>query len=222
MGHFCYGVHRLLDIDTTYITLLRDPVRRLISLYYYSHSTPTAHYHKVARNMTLEEFLFRCQLLELDNGMTRLIAGDKDSLFINQTPFGQCDEALLEQAKANLDRDFSFVGIQEEFDKSVLLLAQVLGWKSCCYLTLNAGNRPATRGYRISDSVRSELAERNRLDCRLYAYCRDRFADAFSSRFPDPDRALEVFRNRNQRYQRWALPAFNCRQMLTRTIKKIW
>ena len=222
MGHFCYGVHRLLDFDTTYITLLRDPVKRLVSLYHYSHTTPTAHYYKVARTMTPEEFLLKCRMLELDNGMTRLIAGDEDDLFINRTPYGECDQRLLEKAKANLERDFSFVGIQEEFDPSVLLLGQRLGWKSSCYLTLNVRKTPPSQESDELKAIKLELARKNHLDLELYDYCRKRFRSEFEQAFPDPEKALAEFRKKNRQYQQVARPLFAARQLLTRTVKKIW
>ncbi len=34
-GHHSFGLHKYLDINTKYITLLRNPIDRIISIYYY-------------------------------------------------------------------------------------------------------------------------------------------------------------------------------------------
>jgi hypothetical protein len=102
IGHVCFGVHRFLPEPYTYATFLREPVSRIISLYTYSRSNPTAYYHKQAVNKTLEEFALKTPLLELDNGQVRFLAGDPQDLFINRTPVGQCTSELLETVLINL------------------------------------------------------------------------------------------------------------------------
>lgn len=220
VGHFCYGVHRLLDFPTTYITLLRDPVKRLISLYHYSSTNPQAHYYKVARHMSMEEFCLECRLLELDNGMTRFLAGDDEDLFINRTPYGECDGDMLRKAKANIERDFAFVGIQESFDESVLLLARVLGWDNPYYLTLNVRkNRDKVDA--PGEAFLDRLREHNAMDIDLFAYCRDRFDREFTAAFPDGDEAVSRFRRENARYQRRVLPVQKLRMRLGRLLRSM-
>lgn len=82
-----------------YITLLRDPVARCISQYQQR--------VKKHGNISFEEFLTRPWLPNLQ---TRFIAGSED----------------LEKAKAILQRDFLVVGVLEQFDEFMALLAAKL------------------------------------------------------------------------------------------------
>lgn len=220
MGHYCFGIHRLLNFETTYITFLREPAARLISLYNYSANTPGAHYYKVARGMTCEEFLFQSKLLEMDNGMTRFIAGDDEDLFINRTHYGKCDRNLLDKALANIDKHFSFVGIQEEFDRSILLLSKVFNWRSPYYVSLNTGKRTAAATSSEIEVLKRRIREHNLLDMELYEICKSRLLKSCQLSFGDGDAALDLFRRKNQQYQRWALPLCRARSCIAGVTKK--
>jgi hypothetical protein len=170
-GHVGFGVHRLLPQPFHYVTLLREPVSRIVSLYYFARSNPTAFYHRVAKDVTLEEFSSRIQMPELDNGQTRFIAGDPTDLFINRTPFGQCDQALLEKAKYNIEHHFSVVGLTEQFDHSMILLSEVMNWKDCHYLRLNSAPKKPP----IPESLVDKIAAQNWLDVELYQFAQQHF-----------------------------------------------
>ena len=219
MGHFCYGIHRHIPFCSQYITFFRDPIKRLISLYYYSHSTPEAHYYQIAKDKSIEEFLMETKLLELDNGMTRLIAGDSDSLFINQTPFGKCDKQLLQSAKQNLDT-FSFVGIQEEFNRSVMLLSRVLEWSNPYYVTLNVRKRKSNDGNTIYENLLKELRNRNWLDIELYEYAKLRFETDYENEFLEAGDALKNFKRVNKYYQALNRPILKMRLSTSRFLNR--
>ncbi|WP_255348285.1 sulfotransferase family 2 domain-containing protein [Halothece sp. PCC 7418] len=169
MGHFCYGIHKFLPYPYTYITFLREPISRLLSLYRYSKLNSSAYYHGLARNASPKEFFFESNLMELDNGMLRFILGnppDYGDLFINRTPVGKCNEDMLKQAKQNIENEFSFVGIVEKFDESVLLLKKQLNWKNPYYLRRNTykntnQNQPLTSSsWDFSDLMIEKLKEK--------------------------------------------------------------
>lgn len=98
-GHFGYGIHEIMPKPYVYFTLLRRPVSRLVSLYYHSRRYPTAYYHGHACDASLETFLLDTDLMELDNGMTRFLAGDPEDRFMNRTPLGECDASLLNKGQ---------------------------------------------------------------------------------------------------------------------------
>lgn len=220
MGHFCFGIHAEIGREFTYMTMLREPAARLISLYHYSHEKPEAHYYGVAKNRTLEEFLFNCELPELDNGITRLLVGRDVSHFINRTPFGKMEESHLEEAKGNLEKYFSFVGIQEKFDESILLLAHLMGWKTPYYVTLNVG-RKDTAKRRRDEELLGRVRARNPLDCELYEWCRKRFEEAWQGEFVEPEAMLASYQRRNARYQRLAGPVAVARIQMAKTGKRL-
>ena len=70
-GHIPFGIHQFLSRPATYITLLRDPVDRILSYYYYVLRSPdNEHYHAVtSQNLSLREYL-ESGLIG-DNGQTQ-------------------------------------------------------------------------------------------------------------------------------------------------------
>ncbi|MBE9060264.1 sulfotransferase family 2 domain-containing protein [cf. Phormidesmis sp. LEGE 11477] len=205
VGHCCFGIQRYLPQPFTYITMLREPVSRVISLYYYSIDNPTAYYHRHAVNKSLEEFALNTQLMELDNGQVRFIAGDEKSLFINRTPIGECNTDLLETAKENIDQHFSFVGLTEQFDQSMLLLYRMMGWSQSSYLRRNSA-KEASRPT-VSKRTRQLIAEKNNLDVELYKHVHNRFHQLLSRYGLDDEKLLKRFQIKNQMYRAlWGIP----------------
>lgn len=198
IAHCCFGAHRHLPQPFTYMTMLRQPVARIISLYFYSKENPTAYYHRHALDKSLEEFALETQLMELDNGQVRFLAGDDDDLFINRTPIGACTDTLLETAKSNLDQHFSFVGLTEKFDQSMLLLAKLIGRNQCLYLRRNIANRSERPV--ISNEVQQLISERNALDIKLYQYAQKRLEQDLSRYVLDDKTLLQKFKSKNKRY----------------------
>jgi hypothetical protein len=204
-GHFCYGVHRLFNRPYRYITVLRDPIERLVSLYDYSCSREDAYYHRAAKGKSLEEFLFESPLKELDNGQVRFLAGGAGSWFINQTAPGDCDAALLERAKENIERDFLLAAPLAQFDAFALLLGRRLNWRNSLYLRMNEGKSAGKSS--LDPMLRSELERRQAWDRQLYAWVQQRLQDEIAQEGPPFERELSEFQAANARFQhRWAGP----------------
>lgn len=198
MGHFGYGVHNLVPRPFSYVTFLREPVRRLVSLYHFSKLDSRAFYHKYARERSIGDFLLDCPLHELDNGMTRQIAGDNKNLFMNRVPYGSCDQELLDKAIANIERDFLFVGIQERFMESVYLLSETLRFSRPYFLTFNRGQGPQANE---DKDLAQRLREKNALDLALYETYRERFDQKFNRFILDHPGGFETFVHKNQKHQ---------------------
>ena len=64
-------------------------------------------------------------------GQLGAISGDLD------TPFGACTSDMLERAKRHIEERFSFVGITERFDESLVLLRRTFAWKPPYYVAAN-------------------------------------------------------------------------------------
>jgi hypothetical protein len=101
-GHFFFGLHEQLPDTCRYITVLRDPVRRLISHYFH---------HLRRGGISPDSVSFDLQGAppseEFDNLMVRLISGE-------HLEVGKVTSRTLHHAVRNLDRFFDFVGIQED------------------------------------------------------------------------------------------------------------
>ena len=81
-GHFGMGVHELLGVDScTYISILRDPIDRVISHYYFLEQIENLFenlapsYDSSLENMTLEKFVYQTNNILVDNLQTRFISG---------------------------------------------------------------------------------------------------------------------------------------------------
>ena len=197
MGHMYFGLHRYLSRPTRYITMLRHPMRRLISHYAYVRRMPEHVLHGAVSDgrMTFEQYVASGMSLELNDGQVRLLCGRDDAETI---PYGHVSADMLTDAKMNL-RSFAAVGVTEHFDESALLFQRLLGWPRVEYL---AQNRSARNGLSlvITDSTRAIVEQYNRLDLELYDYARGIFTAAAATHRID-SRAVRLFRLRNVRYR---------------------
>jgi len=178
-GHFSFGWHKYFSEPVRYISFLRDPVSRVMSDYFYNKEFAKGHNHSYASKMTLKEYLNCDQILDMDNGQTRYIAGDLT------TPYGHCSQEMLSIAKRNIDSMFLFVGLTEKFDESLVLINKYLGWNKIYYT-----NKNVTKGK--MDALHPEevhaIHERNKFDTELYQYV--------SNQFEERTKAIAFFRLR--------------------------
>lgn len=169
-SHVCYGIHECLPSPYKYLAFVRDPVERIVSLYKYSLQNKDSFYHQVAVGKTFEEFALSSKLHELDNGQARVLAGgDSPNFFINRTPYGQCDEKLLQIALSNIERDFLMVGITEMYDESIVVMSKLYGWKLEVFPSLNSS---AAMKVEIPEAVRAEVRKLNWIDSELVEICK--------------------------------------------------
>ncbi len=162
-GHLFYGIHEFLPQGATYITMLREPVARLLSSYYFALRRPLNPLHrKLKRERLGVEDCIRL-FPDRNNTQCRFIAGVKN------TAIG--DERLLDMAKENLTKSFSVVGISERFDESLILISQTFGWTISTYQ-----NHKVAKTRPIADRQLVDLvSEYNRLDVELYEFGKNLF-----------------------------------------------
>lgn len=188
-GHFSYGIHTLLQRPVRYFTLLRDPVERIISLYYYGLEGRSKWIHERIRqdNMTLADFAAG-DFPQTNNHQTRLISGDPEG-----------GPESLSRAMENLECHFDVVGVSERFDETLLLLRKLLGWKNVHYYRRNVTrNRPDRSA--VDNSVIRNIEQRNELDLQLYAFARSLLEGALV-REGITDQMLRQFRRTNRFYE---------------------
>lgn len=157
-GHLFYGIHEFLPQGATYITMLRDPVARALSAYYFVLRRPLNPLHrKLKRERLRVEDCLRL-FPDRNNLQCKFIAGVAGTTF--------SDERLLDIAKENLTKSFSVVGISERFEESLTLISKRFGWEVPFYENKKvATSRPAVEP-RLADLIR----ENNRLDVELYEF----------------------------------------------------
>jgi hypothetical protein len=157
-GHMLFGLHEILPQPATYITVLREPVDRVISAFYFMRNYKLHPlYWKMRRgNWSLEDFVRRSLR---ENVQCKVLAGAE-----YEKP---CTQEICERAKENLLRYFSVVGLSERFEESLALMKLRFGWKLERYSSFNV-TRSRPRKAEIPQSTLDLIAERNSLDLSLY------------------------------------------------------
>lgn len=122
-GHMYYGVHEFLPRPCVYMTVLRDPVERVLSYYSHVREREEHHLHEAMRGLSLSECIRRGMTVELDNYMTRALT----SLRNVGVPFGGVTAEMLSEAKSHLEG--MYVGLTERMEESVAYFRSVLGWR---------------------------------------------------------------------------------------------
>jgi hypothetical protein len=171
-GHMPFGLHEYLSGPVDYITILRDPVDRVLSTYCFILTRPMHPlYEEVASmNMSLREFVNSERFPQVSNQQTRVISGGLRDNFSAQA---------LEAAKSNLSTHFSAVGFTERFDESLVLFKRLLGWRNIYYYKRNV-TRDRPRRCEIPNSTIRLIEKNNILDMELYEFATQRFNEALS------------------------------------------
>lgn len=124
-GHQFLGVHQALRVPCTYFTLLRDPIERVLSEYFYAFTYP---HHRLREEITSG----RLSPLEF-------LAGPRHAQPTAQAAqlAGRTTRPAAEAAIANIGHAIAAVGLAEAFDRSLLLFARRLGWAPPLYIARN-------------------------------------------------------------------------------------
>ena len=136
-GHMLFGLHEVLPQPATYITVLRDPIERTLSAFYFmrSYKLHPLYWKFRRQNWTLEDFVRK---LPRENVQCKIVAGAVYE--------GPCTAEIFEQAKENLRRHFSVVGLSERFEETLALMKLRFGWKLKSYASFNVTRaRPKKR-----------------------------------------------------------------------------
>lgn len=198
-NHFSFGVHQGLNRPSTYITLLREPLSRVVSHYNFIRQWPKEVLHEtvITNNLSLEDLLHSGLWLDADNGQVRQLSSAKNAF--SAVRFGECSRDMLEQAKSNLREYFVLVGLTERFDETLLLLRRALGWNYLFYVRRNIGEYQIHLD-EIPQSARVMLENSNKLDVELYAFAEKLFQENVDRYGVEMRRDLEIFARLNSLY----------------------
>jgi len=191
-GHMLFGLHEILPQPSTYITVLRDPVERVLSAFYFMRSYKLHPlYWKLRREKwTIEEFVRRSTR---DNVQCKIIAG--------ADYHAPCTEAILEKASHHLNHYFSVVGLSERFEESLALMKLRFGWQFKSYSSFNVTRaRPKKRD--LPSSTLDLIMERNRFDVALYQCAATRFEAAVNEQPDEVNRIAVELKTRRALAQR--------------------
>ena len=179
-GHVPFGLFdKSLPVTPNYITMLRDPVDRIISHYYHTinRASNMLYDDTTSKFMTLEDFASGELFSQIPNYQTRFISGIDDvNPFSGKKPV---TENILEIAKKNLSEQFEAVGIIEKFDESLMLFKNIMGWKNIYYTKQYVSKKRIPRDA-ISRETITAIEQCNQYDIELYRFAIERFEELIS------------------------------------------
>ncbi|MGB3495364.1 MAG: hypothetical protein WBA57_21725 [Elainellaceae cyanobacterium] len=194
-GHLNFGFHDMLGQPCLYMTLLRHPIKRIISLYYFVYYHPSRYDLVNNPPISFQNYLSPERILT-DNGQTRKIAG----VASNDFPFGGCTSELLDIAKRNLRDRFLMVGITERFDESLVMLRHLVGLNTLLHTRANT-NPAKPQSDPLSEADIDLAIAHHQLDLELYEYGNQLLDQQIASLGDSFQRELTLFRNANAQYR---------------------
>ncbi len=161
-GHFPFSFIEKCPKNSTSITFLRDPSKRVLSLFnFYKNNRHLDFWKRIDReDVELEEFL-TLSPYEAGDAQTRAILDRELSTF----------EQDVAEAIERLENEFAFTGVTEMFDESVLLLARRLQWRNLFYKRHNVGEYGKDS---YNSDVMFEIENLNRRDQAVYNHMADK------------------------------------------------
>ncbi|MGJ3248883.1 MAG: sulfotransferase family 2 domain-containing protein [Elainellaceae cyanobacterium] len=216
-GHFGYPIHWMLDQKPVYITVLRNPIERVISYYESVCRHPYDFFHQfvASQNMSLADFIrspdtrytvanlqTRSLVLDVDVRSPHVRALNRHATtpcgldgITETTLLEMPDDELLAIAKQRLD-EFAFVGLVEHFQDSILLLSYIFGWYPFDPVERLNTAPQRRRQADVPPDILDEARELNRLDMELYDYATHLFKRSFQQMvqtlMPDARHHLDI------------------------------
>jgi hypothetical protein len=209
VAHTGYGLHERLPQRHRYrlFTLLRDPVQRTLSHYYFEIQRG-----RLSASVPLVEWLEQ-DLERAYNVQTAFLGGLAIEQHLDGRPLtkDRFTEGLLECAKASLHA-YEVVGLTERFDESLLLLGRTFGWpiRKMRHFEANRGKLRTRRSGPTPEELGAVRAA-NRLDIALYDYAAGLFEAQLRERLPDAAAQRRALEKANRLY---ALSAPDLRRRL--------
>jgi hypothetical protein len=168
-GHMPFGFHQYLPEGFKYMTMLREPVSRMISHYSYILDRPNHYLYAPVSKMTLEQYMLSEVTHELDNGQTRSLSGIPHEVKVTEEHF--------EMARKNMEEKFILPGVLDYFDECLILWKEMLGWKYPTYYLVNVSKKKKQAKAQASPELKVKIAARNEFDTRLYQIAKKRLEE---------------------------------------------
>jgi hypothetical protein len=215
-GHVPIGIHELFDrrdhFDPRYqyITLLRHPVDRVISSFYYVRQQEGIPISKVIKDFEIDEYIESRLGLDPYDYQVRVLSGcsilDAEWTDLEPLTAVAVNAAHLERAKRNIERHFLFVGTTERFEEALMLIRRIYGWKfeDVLFLKENVTRRRPQRSDLPVGTIEN-IRRHNTYDLALYEWADTRFRRLVRSLGVRFQAETHVFKCLNRRFQRRGL-----------------
>lgn len=173
-GHMPHGLHAYKEgtafLDpVSYAAVVNDPIKRMVSLLKFDAQ------RGYLDGLKTEEEIYQYLLtINIDNAQTRMVAGLEHM-------HGPCTEKTLEAAKANIEKNFSLVGVSDDLEGFTQAIAAMygigplaIGKKQVTGEDLMIGGKKVSVD-NLPPHIKAKLIEQNRFDMALYEWCKKRW-----------------------------------------------
>ena len=182
VGHMSFGLHAYLAEPRPYryFTMLRDPIERVLSFYYFIKRTPAHYLHDpvATENLSIPDFLAFQDSYMARNGQTRFLCGRDVMPY-----YGQVEADALAEAKTHIREHIAVTGLTERFDESLLLYQHAFGWKQLHYTRQNVTSK-RTGLHELPADALAAIRAHNALDLELYAFAQGVFEEQIAAYGP--------------------------------------
>jgi Galactose-3-O-sulfotransferase len=197
--HVTLDIATLFDRPVRFFTILRHPVDRVISSFYYIRTKSHLVSYPFIKDLSFEEYLDSRIGLDSDNHQVRVLSGcpeldapwDPQGRPISTPPV---ERRHLEMAMHNIEERFIVAAALEQFTSLVWFFKRLYGWPLHRVLfrrqKADTGRPPLER---VSAATRQRLAEMNRYDIELHEWVRERFAQQIRPLEPSFSREVRRF-----------------------------
>ena len=197
-GHIPMGVDRIFGRPAKYIAIVRHPVERLLS-YFYFRIQGGDPYLKDGKPITFEDYVESGGDIIFNNYQVRVISGSADL----DAPAGArgalvagaaVEARHLEMAKRNIEENFLAIAPLDQLTELALLLRRIYGWPMRRLQTeYKNPTKERPRALSISPRLLRIIEERNAHDIALYEWVCERFAAQRKLYEPELSRDLRIF-----------------------------
>ncbi len=182
-GHGCYAAADPRRESAARVTLLRDPLRRLVSLFNYGSLVHPEDFG----SWSFDAFVAAGASRRYSQAAALLRAAGRASE-------AELDGVALQQAaRAELQRGYALVGIAEDFEASIFLLCRLAGWARIGMWRRVLAAPRAVDANALTSATRGRLAEDLAVDLELYEEARTVFAARLAAASFGPE--LERYRD---------------------------
>jgi hypothetical protein len=129
-GHVPLGIHEMLPASAKYFTLVRNPVERIISLFYWRQQSPESvmpPFNANGRPLLFEEYVESGDV-RLDNFQVRVLSGASELNPAAASAPSPVTRVHLEQAKDNIAKHFIAAAPIEHITECALVLRAIYCW----------------------------------------------------------------------------------------------
>lgn len=194
-GHFLFGIHRYVPSQFSYITFIREPVKRVVSHYHHIRNHPDHYAYQQGFNSetTLLEYIHSdIAFHETHDGQVWLLSGG-----VQAEGF---PSLALTSALENLNKFFTLAAPSEMFDEAVIILKDKLNWKKLpLFYRRHIGvYKPVGNP---DQDCSAEISQVNLNDLELYHQVKEQFLDQVRQAGSDFKRRVRTYQFLNRLYE---------------------